>query len=133
MHDADIKPGVHINAFGGDSPGKTELDSAILKRAKVVVEFFEQSFVEGEIQHFSREEAKKVVYAELFEIIQGKKPGRVSDQEVTVFDSVGFALEDFSILRLVYALSKKYGIGETVDLIPELKDPKDLFGVLNAH
>ena len=132
LHDADIKPGVHINAFGGDSPGKTELDPAILKRAKVVVEFFEQSYVEGEIQHFPLAEAKKIVYAELSEIVSDKKSGRTSDAEITVFDSVGFAIEDFAILRLVYQLCQHYGLGEKPNLIPTLADPKDLFGVLRG-
>lgn len=128
-----IKEGVHINGLGGDCPGKTELDQAILPRAKVVVEFFEQSFIEGEIQHFTEEEAKKVVYAELWQLISNEKQGRVSQEEITVFDSVGFALEDFSALKLTYQLAEKYNIGVSMNMIPALKDPKDLFSVLNEH
>lgn len=127
-----IKPGVHINGLGGDCPGKTELDKNILPRAKVVVEFFEQSFIEGEIQRFTREEAKKIVYAELWQLISGEKQSRVTDNEITVFDSVGFALEDFSVLKLTYQLAEKYNIGVPMNMIPALKNPKDLFSVLNS-
>ncbi len=130
LQDQQIKAGVHINAFGGDSPGKTELDPKILTHAKVVVEFFEQSHIEGEIQHFPLAQAKKIVYAELAEIVSGQKPGRTNDTEITVFDSVGFAIEDFAILRLVYRLCEQYGLGELTNLIPDIKDPKDLFGIL---
>lgn len=130
IKDAWIKPGVHINGLGGDCPGKTELEQSILTHAKVVVEFFEQSFIEGEIQRFSESQAKEIVYAELWEIIQDEKQGRSNDSEITVFDSVGFALEDFSALRLTHALAEKYGIGKPLQMIPSLNDPKDLFSVL---
>nr|WP_208123291.1 ornithine cyclodeaminase [Facilibium subflavum] len=127
-----IKPGVHINGLGGDCPGKTELQKEILMRSTVVVEFFEQSFIEGEIQHFTEQQAKQIVEAELWEIIAGKKKGRLSEDEITVFDSVGFALEDFSALRLLYKLATKYGIGTPLNMIPQLNDPKDLFSSLKS-
>ena len=128
-----IHPGVHINGLGGDCPGKTELEKSILPRAKVVVEFFEQSFIEGEIQKFTDEEAKKIVHAELWQLINNHKPARISDDEITVFDSVGFALEDFSALKLTYELAQKYNIGTSLNMIPELHNPKDLFSVLNRN
>ena len=127
IKDQWIKPGVHINGLGGDCPGKTELDSKILPRSKVIVEFFEQSFIEGEIQHFNEEEAKEIVCGELWQLINQQKQGRVSSDEITVFDSVGFALEDFSVLRLTYELAKEHHIGAPMQMIPELNDPKDLF------
>ena len=107
LNSAMIQPGVHINGIGGDSVGKTELDIQILRRAKVVVEYFEQSYKEGEIQQLSIHEAKKAVFAELYELVRGDKKVRNDVQDITLFDSVGFAMEDFSLLRLVYALSKK--------------------------
>lgn len=125
-----VKEGVHINALGGDTVGKTELELSILNRSKIVVEYFEQSFIEGEIQRLSREDAKKMVYAELHELVKGLKKGRENDHEITLFDSVGIALEDYSVLRLTYELSEKYNIGENLDMIPEGKDPKDLLSVL---
>ncbi len=97
-----------------------------------MVEFFEQSFIEGEIQRFTREEAKKIVYAELWQLISGEKQSRVTDNEITAFDSVGFALEDFSVLKLTYQLAEKYNIGVPMNMIPALKNPKDLFSVLSS-
>ena len=125
-----LHPGQHISAIGGDSPGKTELDIDILKNAKVVVEYFEQTKDEGEIQNLG-EKARDFVYAELWEIIKGNKQGRVNDEEVTLFESVGFALEDYSTLRLVYNLAKKYKMGKEINLIPDqMEDCKNLFGLL---
>ena len=125
-----VKPGVHINGLGGDCPGKTELEKSILFRGKVVVEFTEQSMVEGEIQNLTPEEVKQVLHAELWELINGSKVGRESDDEVMIYDSVGFAVEDFSVLRLTHDLAHKYGIGHDVDMIPPIKDPKNLYSVL---
>lgn len=122
-----IRDGLHINGIGGDCPGKTELDPTILSRSKIVVEYLPQSKVEGEIQALKND----AIYAELWELASGKKPGRESSSEVTLFDSVGFALEDFVILKLVYALSQQYGFGQSVDMIPEMDNPKDLFGCLD--
>lgn len=125
-----IKPGVHISGLGGDCPGKTEIEASLLKRTKNIVEFFDQSFIEGEIQRFPEEVARELVYAELWEIIAAKKAGRENDDEITLFDSVGFAIEDFSVLKLIYQLAEKYDIGRKANMIPPLKDPKNLFSVL---
>ena len=130
IQDAWVKPGVHINGLGGDCPGKTELEKAMLFRSKVVVEFIEQSMVEGEIQQLTPAEAKDVIYAELWELINGNKVGREHDDEITIFDSVGFAVEDFSALRLTHDLAHKYGIGHDVDMVPNIQDPKNLISVL---
>lgn len=121
-----VKAGAHINALGGDTIGKTELELSILSRCRIVVEYFDQSLVEGEIQRLSKEEAKELVYAELYEVVKGLKKGRENDQEITLFDCVGIALEDYSALRLTYELAEKYNIGEERNLIPVLKNPKDL-------
>lgn len=124
-----IADGVHINALGGDTIGKTELELGILPRSRVVVEYFDQSFVEGEIQRLSIKEAKRLVYAELHELITGRKKGRKNNKEITLYDSVGIALEDYSVLRITYDLTEKYGIGESINMTPELVDPKDLISV----
>lgn len=118
-----VYAGLHINGIGGDCPGKTELDPTILSRTKTVVEFIPQSKMEGEIQA-----GDFPIYAELWEIVTGNKTGRVNNNEITLFDSVGFALEDFSVLRLVNKLAAEHHIGTISDLIPELRDPKNLFG-----
>lgn len=128
-----LKPGQHISGIGGDSPGKTELDPEILKHAKVVIEYFPQTQHEGEIQNLG-EQAQNFVYAELWEIISGKKSGRSNDQDISVFDSVGFAMEDFSILRLCYQLSQDYHLGKDINLIPnDIADCKNLFGLLRGE
>jgi ornithine cyclodeaminase len=125
-----ITNGTHISGLGGDCPGKTELELAILCRSKIVVEFIPQSLIEGEIQLLTKEQANKLVYGELWELINGQKAGRTDEEEITVFDSVGFALEDYSVLRLIYDLAYHYKVGQTLDLIPTLKDPKNLISVL---
>lgn len=121
-----IRPGSHIHAMGGDCPGKTELDPALLAQCKIVVEYLPQSLAEGEIQ-LSRETP---VHAELWELVNGSKPGRQGPQELTLFDSVGFALEDYAVLRLVYQLACDLDIGDEVELTPSPADPKDLYSVL---
>lgn len=126
LSDAQVPAGLHINGIGGDCPGKTELDPAILARAKVVVEYLPQSLVEGEVQ----QTGASAVYAELHELVRGLKPGRERDDEVTVFDSVGFALEDFAALSLVLRLAEAAGVGTATDLVPDLADPKDLWSQL---
>ncbi len=125
-----VKAGVHINALGGDTVGKTELELAILARSRIVVEYFDQSFVEGEIQRLSYDQAKKLVCAEMFELVSGQKKCRTIDQDITLYDSVGIALEDYSALRLTYELCEKYNLGEERDFTPVMNDPKNLMGVL---
>ena len=122
-----LKPGVHIHAMGGDCSGKTEFSLEFLQQCKVVVEYIPQTKHEGEIQQGD----ESLVYAELWQLITGKKGGRLNDQELTFFDSVGFALEDFSTLKLVYQLAKQMNLGDEVNLIPQLDDPKNLFSLLN--
>jgi ornithine cyclodeaminase len=124
-----ITPGVHVNAVGGDCPGKTELDRAILARpdARVFVEFEPQSRIEGEIQQMPAD----FPVTELARVLGGSAPGRRAAGEVTVFDSVGFALEDFSALRYLMRIhQEERGQRRHVDLVPDLEDPKDLFALL---
>lgn len=130
LKDAWVKPGVHINAIGGDSHGKTELELSILDHSKVIVEYLDQAVAEGEIQRLGEAKAREIVFAELTELVNGAKMGRATDDEITLFDSVGIGLEDYSVLRLCYELAEKYGIGEEMGLIPPITDPKDLMSVL---
>jgi len=123
----DISPGAYIHAMGGDCPGKTELSVEFLNQVKLVVEYKPQSLVEGEVQQC----AADLIYAELWELVCKNKPGRQNNHEITLFDSVGFALEDYSILRVVYELAKEHQLGTEAALIPELSDPKNLFGLLS--
>ncbi|GAB3167544.1 ornithine cyclodeaminase [Myceligenerans halotolerans] len=121
-------PGVLVNAIGGDCPGKTELEPATIARASVFVEHTEQTRIEGEIQ----KQAPDFPVTELWEVVTGAKPGRRSDDELVVWDSVGFAVEDWTTLKFVAA-----DVGATspellthLDLIAEPEDPKDLFSLV---
>jgi ornithine cyclodeaminase len=121
-----IRPGMHINALGGDCPGKTELHADILRRpdARVFVEYEPQSRIEGEIQQLE----PTFPVTELSAVLAGKAPGRSAASDVTIFDSVGFALEDFSALRYLHKLHRaKAAARDSIDLVPDLSDPKNLF------
>ena len=128
LTDSQVKPGVHINAVGGDCPGKTELEAAILYRSTVFVEFPEQTRIEGEIQQV--EEDFPVV--EFWKVLTGKEPGRTSEDEITIFDSVGFAIADFSALRCVRDSTAGTDLQSYIDLVAEPEDPKDLFSLVNS-
>ena len=121
-----VEPGMHFNAVGGDCPGKTELHPGVLSRASVFVEYEPQTRIEGDIQQMGADFA----VTELWQVLQGKAAGRVAPGQVTVFDSVGFALEDFSALRFLRDSAKRLGIGQPLALIPALADPKNLFSLI---
>jgi len=121
-----IRPGMHLNAIGGDCPGKTELHADILgmDNLSVFVEFAPQSRIEGEIQQVDAD----YPVTEFADVLRGRHPGRRTPDEITLFDSVGFALEDFSALRFLHDLISEDTEWPRIDLIPELEDPKDLYG-----
>jgi ornithine cyclodeaminase len=122
-----IAPGMHLNAVGGDCPGKTELHREILfmRDTHIVVEYEPQTRVEGEIQQLPA----GFPVTEFAAIARGEVPGRRNPREITIFDSVGFALEDYSALRYLHQLLRSSsGRRRDLDLLPELEDPKDLFG-----
>ena len=121
-----IEPGMHINAVGGDCPGKTELHVDVLKASRVYDEYAPQTRIEGEIQQLPAD----FPVVELWRVLAGAEPGRQDEAEVTVFDSVGFALEDYSALRLVHRLALEHGLGQDVALAPPDGDPKDLLRLL---
>ena len=123
-----LTPGMHINGVGGDCPGKTELHADVLRQGQVFVEYTPQSRIEGDIQQMPADFA----VTELWEVLAGRQAGRTRQDAITVFDSVGFALEDFAALRYLYAVAQQRGLGQWIDLIPALDDPKNLFGALNA-
>jgi len=123
-----LKPGQHYNAIGGDSPKKIELVASALDKADIFVEFYDQSAIEGEIKHCLQHPS----ITELWQVIQKKRPGRIHDQQITIFDSVGFALEDYSTLRYIYQLAKTHDCLDHLDLIPDpIDDPKNLYQLLH--
>jgi ornithine cyclodeaminase len=121
-----LEPGMHLNAVGGDCPGKTELHADVLRAASVFVEYEPQTRIEGDLQQMPAD----FPVTELWRVLAGAHPGRRSAGEITVFDSVGFALEDFAALRVVQQMADELGLGQPIGLIPNLADPKDLFGAL---
>jgi ornithine cyclodeaminase len=123
-----IGAGVHINAVGGDCPGKTELQRDILLRADVFVEFPEQTRIEGEIQQMPSDYPVN----ELWRVIAGHTSGRWSDRQITIFDSVGFAIEDFSALRFLMDRVQGTDFFIDIDLLAQPADPRNLFGLLSA-
>lgn len=128
LTDAMVAPGVHLNAIGGDCPGKTELDAALVRRSSVFVEYEPQTRVEGEIQQVAADHP----VTELWRVLTGGAPGRESEADVTLFDSVGFALEDFTALRFLLDRVGGTAHAGSVDLIADPADPKDLFSLVAA-
>jgi ornithine cyclodeaminase len=121
-----VGAGVHINAIGGDCPGKTELHGDILRRSDIFVEYPEQTRVEGEIQQLDADHP----VTELWEVMTGAATGRTSESQITLFDSVGFAIEDFSALRYVLKNIEGTEFFDQLDMLADPDDPRDLFGML---
>jgi ornithine cyclodeaminase len=119
-----LEPGMHLNGVGGDCPGKTEMEAAVLRAAKVFVEYEPQTRVEGELQQMPAD----FPVTPLWQVLAGQARGRDDARQITLFDSVGFALEDLSALRYLHQLAKAKGIGKQISLVPDMDDPKDLFG-----
>jgi ornithine cyclodeaminase len=121
-----VGSGIHINAVGGDCPGKTELHADILRRSEIFVEYPPQTRIEGEIQQL----APNHPVTEIWRVIAGRAEGRRSARQITLFDSVGFAIEDFSALRYVKEQAARTGLYEELDLVADPDEPRDLFGML---
>ncbi len=126
LTDNMVGSGVHINGVGGDCPGKTELHRDILLRSSIFVEYPAQTRIEGEIQQLDPDHP----VTELWQVMAGQTPGRTAPDQVTLFDSVGFAIEDFSALRYVRSKLAETGLGMMLDMIADPDDPRDLFGML---
>lgn len=123
-----IGAGVHINAVGGDCPGKTELQPALLERADVFVEYEPQTRIEGDIQQMPAD----FPVTELWRVIAGEASGRLSEDRITVFDSVGFAIEDFSTLNYLFDVTADPAFHRNADLLARPADPRNLFGLLRV-
>jgi ornithine cyclodeaminase len=126
LTDNMVGAGVHINAIGGDCPGKTEIAAEILHRSDIFVEYAPQTRIEGEIQQLAPDHP----VTELWEVLAGRAPGRTSDRQITLFDGVGFAVEDFSALCYVRDRIRGTGLYEDLDLLADPDDPRDLFGMV---
>ena len=126
LTDNMVGEGVHINAIGGDCPGKTELHRDILLRSEIFVEYPPQTWIEGEIQQLEKDHP----ITELWQVMTGQVPARRDAKQITLFDSVGFAIEDFSALRYVLKAAQETGFYTQLDMLADPDDPRDLFGML---
>ena len=126
LTDNMVGAGVHINAIGGDCPGKTELHKDILCRSDVFVEYPPQTRIEGDIQQMPED----FPVTEMWEVITGKTKGRTDDRQITLFDGVGFAIEDFSALRYIKNKLQDTDLFEELDMLADPDDPRDLFGMV---
>lgn len=126
LSDNMVGSGVHINGAGGDCPGKTELHRDILLRSSIFVEYPPQTRIEGEIQQLDPDHP----VTELWQVITGQAKGRDEARQITLFDSVGFAIEDFSALRYVHSRLRESGLFQQLDMIADPDDPRDLFGMI---
>lgn len=126
LTDNMVGAGVHINAVGGDCPGKTEIHRDVLLRSSIFVEYPPQTRIEGDIQQLDADHPVE----ELWKVIAGTAQGRTDNSQITLFDSVGFAIEDFSALRYVHERIREAGTYVDLDLIADPDDPRDLFGML---
>lgn len=124
-----IEAGMHINGVGGDCPGKTELHADVLRMGPVFCEFEPQSRIEGDMQQMPAD----FPVTEIWRVLAGSVRGRHSAEQVTIYDSVGFALEDYSALRYMRDVAAELEMTETISLIPNLANPKNLFGFLAEH
>ncbi|WP_306224030.1 ornithine cyclodeaminase [Bosea beijingensis] len=126
LTDNMVGAGIHINAVGGDCPGKTEIHRDVLLRSSIFVEYPPQTRIEGDIQQLDADHPVE----ELWKVITGAAQGRTDTRQITMFDSVGFAIEDFSALRYVYERIRGAGTYVDLDLIADPDDSRDLFGML---
>jgi ornithine cyclodeaminase len=126
LTDNMVGAGTHINAVGGDCPGKTELHRDILARSSIFVEYPPQTRIEGEIQQLAPDHP----VTELWQVLSGGAPGRTDPRQITLFDSVGFAIEDFSALRYIHGAEQGSGLAQPLDMIADPDDPRDLYGML---
>jgi ornithine cyclodeaminase/alanine dehydrogenase-like protein (mu-crystallin family) len=115
---SDIRPGTFVAAVGADSEDKQELEPALLARARVVVDHLDQCATIGELHHAlaAGVMTREAVHAELGDIAAGRRPGRTSDQEITIFDSTGTALQDVAAAALVYERARAAGAGTALEL-----------------
>ncbi|HSA75697.1 MAG TPA: hypothetical protein VLE21_05860 [Candidatus Nitrosocosmicus sp.] len=118
-----VSEGTHINAVGGDSPNKVELEKSLIERSKVIVDFIDQAVYEGESQQIPQGQ----IYSDLAEIIAGLHTGRDNDKQITIFDSVGFAMEDLQVYKLVYEMAIRENIGNVVNISSIPKYSKNIY------
>ncbi len=114
-----VSEGTHINAIGADAEGKQELHPEILQRGKIVVDEWDQAHHSGEINVPISEGIlfEDDIYGDISEVVTGKRKGRESEEEITVFDSTGLAVQDVSVASRVYEKALGENVGYELDLM----------------
>ena len=112
-----LKPGTHLSCIGADGPDKQEIDASILGVAKLVNDSIAYASKNGETHHGIEEGyiTLEDIHAEIGEVILGTKPGRENDEEITVFDTVGMAVQDMGMALSIYRKAQEQGVGTTID------------------
>jgi len=108
-----VKPGTHIVAIGADAPGKQEFEPQVFRGAKVVVDSIAQCVEKGEAQHAIAMGiiTPQDIHAEIGEILLGRKSGRESDEEITIFDSTGMAIQDNTTAAKIFRNAVENRVG----------------------
>ena len=121
-----VGAGVHVNAIGGDCPGKTELHRDVLLRSDIFVEYAPQTRIEGDIQQLDADHP----VTEVWQVLTGTTEGRKDPDRITVFDGVGFAIEDFASLSWLQRKLGNRAAAQNLDLIADPNEPRDLYGMV---
>jgi alanine dehydrogenase len=114
-----ISEGTHINAMGADAPGKQELESGLLKKSRIFIDCWEQARHSGEINVPVAEGivTRDDIDSKIGDVITGKNPGRLSDEDITIFDSTGLAVQDIVTAWKVYEKALARGIGSNINFL----------------
>jgi ornithine cyclodeaminase/alanine dehydrogenase-like protein (mu-crystallin family) len=127
--DLPRKPWLHINSVGSDLPGKTEVPRSVLQAATVVPDFLAQAKVEGECQQLTESE----IGPGISEVARNPSDYAMLQQQLTVFDSTGFALEDLVVMELFLKHASEHSIGTEIGIESLSKDPRNPYGSLHPH
>lgn len=119
VYDQWIKPGTHINAIGCDADGKQELDPQIFRRAKIVNDKISECVCRGDTQHAIKQGLirQEDIYAEIGQLLLGEKPGRVSEDEITIFDTTGLSIQDINTSLFIYRKAKQLNMGQEIEIV----------------
>lgn len=114
-----VEDGTHINAMGADAPGKQELESHLMEKAKIFIDCWDQASHSGEINIPVHEGIirRNDIHARIGDVVNGAKTGRESDKEITVFDSTGLAVQDVVTAWNIHEKALKMGVGQKINFL----------------
>lgn len=114
-----VRPGAHVNAIGANLANRREVDAALIRRSRVVVEYREQALQEAGdlvVPLKAGEITEEAIAADLGDVVTGRKPGRTAPDEITLFKSIGVAIEDVAVAAYVYEKASREGAGVVVEM-----------------